>query len=158
MTVLLAIALPALHPRGPRAVPALREPGDDFGGLRFTDYFAPSLLAITIAVLGLQNLPTGLATYREKGILRRLSTTPVRPGRGAGRSAGRQPVSAGWRYGAAARGRRLVLRRTGCPGIRSGSCSRSCCGASAMFALGLLVAALAPTRPAGPGIGTVAFF
>lgn len=50
-----------------------------FGGLRFTEYFAPSLLAISIAMLGLQTPPTGLATYREKGILRRLSATPMPP-------------------------------------------------------------------------------
>ena len=41
--------------------------------------FAPSLVVITTATLAIQTLPIRLATYREKGILRRLSTTPARP-------------------------------------------------------------------------------
>ncbi len=56
-------------------------PDPMFGGLRFIDVFAPSLAVITTATLALQFLPTRLATYREKGILRRFSTTPVPPSR-----------------------------------------------------------------------------
>ena len=41
--------------------------------------FVPSLIVITIGTLGIQTLPIRLATYREKGILRRLSTTPAHP-------------------------------------------------------------------------------
>jgi ABC-2 type transport system permease protein len=49
------------------------------GGLRFVDVFVPSLVVITLATLGIQTLPIRLATYREKGVLRRLSTTPAHP-------------------------------------------------------------------------------
>jgi ABC-2 type transport system permease protein len=49
------------------------------GGLRFIDVFVPSLVVITVGTLGIQTLPIRLATYREKGILRRLSTTPAHP-------------------------------------------------------------------------------
>ncbi|GAB3400743.1 ABC transporter permease [Flindersiella endophytica] len=63
------------------AVPALRQPDETFGGARFIDLFAPSLIVITLAVLGVNMLPIRLATYREKGILRRLSTTPASPGK-----------------------------------------------------------------------------
>jgi ABC-2 type transport system permease protein len=49
------------------------------GGYRFIDIFAPSLVVMTLAMLGVNTLPVRLATYREKGVLRRLSTTPVKP-------------------------------------------------------------------------------
>src|SRR5262245_38889934 len=55
------------------------EPDPALGGLRFVDVFVPSLVVISVATLGIQTLPIRLATYREKGILRRLSTTPAHP-------------------------------------------------------------------------------
>jgi len=55
------------------------DPG--LGGLRFIDVFVPSLVVITVGTLGIQTLPIRLATYREKGVLRRLSTTPAHPQR-----------------------------------------------------------------------------
>jgi len=55
------------------------EPDPALGGQRWLDLFAPSLVVITTATLAIQTLPIRLATYREKGILRRLSTTPARP-------------------------------------------------------------------------------
>lgn len=55
------------------------EPGEALGGLRFVDVFVPSLVVISVATLGIQTLPIRLATYREKGVLRRLSTTPAHP-------------------------------------------------------------------------------
>lgn len=42
--------------------------------------FLPTMaIGIGIAMLGLATLPMVLANYRDKGILRRMSTTPVRP-------------------------------------------------------------------------------
>jgi ABC-2 type transport system permease protein len=55
------------------------KPDPALGGLRFVDVFVPSLVVITVATLGIQTLPIRLATYREKGVLRRLSTTPAHP-------------------------------------------------------------------------------
>ncbi|HEY7848193.1 MAG TPA: ABC transporter permease [Candidatus Limnocylindria bacterium] len=77
---LVAIALPsaillifgAIFP--PQPDPAL-------GGQRWLDLFAPSLVVISTATLAIQTLPIRLATYREKGILRRFSTTPAHPAR-----------------------------------------------------------------------------
>ena len=69
-TAILAIFGSIFGPSGPD--PAL-------GGLRFVDVFVPSLVVITVATLGIQTLPIRLATYREKGVLRRLSTTPAHP-------------------------------------------------------------------------------
>jgi ABC-2 type transport system permease protein len=58
-----------------------QDPDPTFGGLRFIDVFAPSLVVIAMAILALQILPVRLTTYRERGILRRFSTTPVHPRR-----------------------------------------------------------------------------
>jgi len=55
------------------------QPDPAFGGLRFIDVFVPSLVVISVGTLGIQTLPIRLATYREKGVLRRLSTTPAHP-------------------------------------------------------------------------------
>ncbi len=57
------------------------EPDPALGGQRWIDLFVPSLLVITLGTLGIQTLPIRLATYREKGVLRRLSTTPAHPAR-----------------------------------------------------------------------------
>jgi ABC-2 type transport system permease protein len=49
------------------------------GGLSLLDVYVPILIALAIAVLSLNVLPPVLSTYREKGVLRRLETTPVGP-------------------------------------------------------------------------------
>jgi ABC-2 type transport system permease protein len=55
------------------------KPDPALDGLRFVDVFVPSLVVISVATLAIQTLPIRLATYRERGILRRLSTTPAHP-------------------------------------------------------------------------------
>ncbi|PWR08543.1 ABC transporter [Micromonospora acroterricola] len=60
-------------------IPAGRQPEAQFGDLSFIQYFAPSLLVITLAMSAVNILPTVLATYRERGVLRRLATTPASP-------------------------------------------------------------------------------
>jgi ABC-2 type transport system permease protein len=63
------------------AVPALREPSKEYDGARFVELWAPSALVLGIGVVALQHVTGVLATYRENGVLRRLSTTPVHPGK-----------------------------------------------------------------------------
>lgn len=60
-------------------IPSLRTPQETFGGQRFIDIFLPSLMVITLATLGVNTLPLRLTNLREKGVLRRLSTTPANP-------------------------------------------------------------------------------
>ncbi len=55
------------------------EPTPMYGGQRTLDVAIPSLTAVIIAMAGLMSNTMTMATYREKGILRRLQTTPVSP-------------------------------------------------------------------------------
>ncbi|MGX2993738.1 ABC transporter permease [Streptomyces sp. JNUCC 64] len=62
------------------AVPSYREPRDELAGLRVVDLYVPVTVLVAVLMAGLQALPPVLTGYRERGILRRMSTTPVRPG------------------------------------------------------------------------------
>jgi ABC-2 type transport system permease protein len=55
------------------------EPTPQFGGQRMIDASIPGLTAVIISMAGLMSITITMATYREKGILRRLGTTPVSP-------------------------------------------------------------------------------
>src|SRR6476620_6732128 len=78
-TWLVSLLLPTLILVALGAISAVRVPSPAFGGHRFIDVFVPSLVVMTLAMLGVNTLPIRLATYREKGVLRRLSTTQVKP-------------------------------------------------------------------------------
>jgi ABC-2 type transport system permease protein len=56
-------------------------PDRDLGGFSLVQTYTPIVLLLALAVLGIQGLPAALATYRERGVLRRLATTPVGPAR-----------------------------------------------------------------------------
>jgi ABC-2 type transport system permease protein len=61
------------------SLPAFAKPEKSLGGLTYFEVYFPILIALVIAALGIISLPIPLATYREQGILRRLSTTPAPP-------------------------------------------------------------------------------
>ncbi|PRB09573.1 ABC transporter permease [Microbacterium sp. MYb62] len=78
-TVLFGVLFPTALLFGLGAVPALRESTPDTGGLRSIDIWAPTALVFGMVMIAVQHVPAVIATYRERGILRRLSTTPVHP-------------------------------------------------------------------------------
>lgn len=43
--------------------------------------YTPTVLALAVATVALSTFPTAVATYRARGVLKRLSTTPVPPSR-----------------------------------------------------------------------------
>ena len=55
------------------------EPTPQFGGQRTIDASIPGLTAAIICITGLMSTTMAISTYREKGVLRRLRTTPIRP-------------------------------------------------------------------------------
>src|SRR5208282_4754708 len=58
-----------------------RKPQKFLGGHNLLSYYTPVLIAFALALFALVMMPMVLAGYREAGILRRLRTTPVGPGR-----------------------------------------------------------------------------
>jgi ABC-2 type transport system permease protein len=55
------------------------EPTPMYGGRNMIEAVIPNLTAMIISMMGLTFITVTMATYREKGILRRLRTTPVSP-------------------------------------------------------------------------------
>jgi ABC-2 type transport system permease protein len=114
-------------------------------------------LIIGVALVGLYMVPTALATYRERGILRRMSTTPVSPGALLSvqlllqlvfvviSSAVLVAVS-GLVFGAAWPARPLTFVLI------------FLLGATALFAIGLLIAALAGSGRTANGVGVLLYF
>jgi ABC-2 type transport system permease protein len=154
--LLVVVLLPAAILALLGAIPALREPAAVFGGLRFTEYFAPSLLAIAIAASGLQTMPTTLATYRERGILRRLSTTPMRP---SAVLLAQLVINV---LAAAAGTAVMVGVAVGVFGVPAprhplGFAAAFVLGTAAVFGIGLLIAALAPRAKAATAVGGLLF-
>jgi ABC-2 type transport system permease protein len=61
------------------SIPTTTHPVATFGGISFFTLYVPTLLVFVLIAVGLGGLPQQLAAYREQGVLRRLSTTPVPP-------------------------------------------------------------------------------
>lgn len=125
------------------------EPGDTV--------LVPMSLAIAVGLVGLYLMPTTLATYRERGILRRLSTTPVRPGSMLVVQLILQLVLV-----VAACGLLLTVAGTvlgaRLPDAALPAVVTFLLGTAALFAIGLLIAALAPNGRAANGIGVLLYF
>jgi ABC-2 type transport system permease protein len=127
------------------------------GGQRFIDLFAPSLVVTTLAMLGVNALPIRLATYREKGVLRRLTTTPVKP---ATLLAAQLVMNL-----AVAVAGVILLIVVGklafdipLPKHLAGFVAAFLLGIASLYALGLLVAAIAPTARAGTALALPIYF
>ena len=50
---------------------------EGFGGLRPSDYYLASYIGVVIGTIGLVSLPVHVASYRERGILRRFQASSV---------------------------------------------------------------------------------
>ncbi|MFI6825736.1 ABC transporter permease [Kribbella sp. NPDC050241] len=61
------------------SIPSFRKVDAGLGGLRLIDLYVPILVLVALIVTGLQTMPPVITGYRERGILRRMSATPVRP-------------------------------------------------------------------------------
>jgi ABC-2 type transport system permease protein len=62
------------------SIPGVDEPDPAIDGRRGIDTWVPPLsFALALAMLAWFILPVVLATYRERGVLRRFATTPARP-------------------------------------------------------------------------------
>src|ERR1700683_2944742 len=60
-------------------ISSLRQPKAIYGGESFLDLYTTIMVVFGLALLALTHMPMLLAAYREKGVLRRLQTTPIGP-------------------------------------------------------------------------------
>ena len=60
-------------------IPGTGKPVKAFGGASVQQTYLPIIITFAIVIMGLQFLPATLVLYRERGILRRMFTTPVTP-------------------------------------------------------------------------------
>jgi len=79
LSLAMALAFPLLVQVVMAGVFGVEDPraGGPFKGVNGIDYYTPSSMAIVIAALGLIFLPVRLATYRERGILRRFQASSI---------------------------------------------------------------------------------
>lgn len=139
------------------AIPSFREANPDLGGLRVIDVYVPIVMGMSIATLGLSVLPAYLAEYRHTGVLRRLAVTPAKP-----RDlliaqlvvqlcvaivAGAASVLAG-----------MLIFDVRAPENPVALALAFVLAAAATFAVGLLIAAVAPSVNAASGIGMTVYF
>lgn len=154
--VISATVLPAAILLALGAVPVLREPAPDFDGARFVELWAPTALVLGIGMVGLQQIPTVVAGYREKGILRRMSTTPVHP---AQLLVAHLVVA----FVATLVGAVVLIVSAWAvldvppPRHPFGFAAAFVVGFGAMLAIGMLIAAVAPTTKSAAGVATVAY-
>jgi ABC-2 type transport system permease protein len=139
------------------SIPAFREPSPDLGGGRVIDLYVGISVALVLAVLALQVTPSVLATYREKGILRRLATTPVGPARMLSAQLVMSMLA-----GIVSAGLILAVGRivfdVPLPAQFGSFVIAFLLSAAAVFAIGLFIAAVAPSGKAANSIGTLLFF
>lgn len=77
--LIFGVALPVLFLVIMGSIPDAKRPVTSLGGLSYFSVYFPVLIALAVAILTLLSLPGHLADYRQQGILRRISTTPVPP-------------------------------------------------------------------------------
>lgn len=154
---LIALLLPVFVLVVLGSIPALRVRQELFGGQRFIDVLLPSLIVITLATLGVNTLPLRLVSQREKGVLRRLSTTPVQPWTLlAAQIAINLALATAEVVLLVAAGN--VLFDVPLPRNGPGFALSFLLGLSSMLGLGLLIAAIAPTSRVGSALAMPLYF
>ena len=139
------------------SIPAFRVPIRDLGGLRVVDLYVPISIALALALLALTALPSYLGAYREKGILRRLAVTPMPPARLL-----LAQLLTNLLMAIVSVALLLVVARiifdVALPRQIIGYTVAFLLAAAALFAMGLFVAAIAPSGRSAPSIGMLLYF
>ncbi|MDT0444146.1 ABC transporter permease [Streptomyces johnsoniae] len=138
-------------------IPAFRESDPDLGGQRLIDTYVPVSVLIAVIVASIQAMPPVLTSYRETGILRRMSTTPVRPSSLLSAQMGLNGVTALLSALLVLVVGRLAFD-VALPGELAAYVLTLLLAAAACLAIGALVSALAGNSKHATGIGSVVFF
>jgi ABC-2 type transport system permease protein len=157
MVVFFAVFFPTILVAILGSVPSFRRPDPHLGGTTLISVYTGIALAVGLAMLGLQFAPGTLALYREKGILRRMATTPVRP---AALLAAQLAATliVGLISGLLVIAVSRLVFHVALPKEALGYAVAYLFSAAGVFSVGLLIAALAPSGKAGNTIGTLLFF
>lgn len=143
------------------AIPGMREPmvgvGGPLEGLQMIHLFTPALVSVAIATVGLTTLPSYLAGYREQGVFRRLSTTPMRP---PGVLYAHLVIAVVTLVIAApvAVAAGVAIFEVPLPQQPLLTAAAFFLGAGAMLGIGLLIGGLAPKATVASGIGMLVYF
>jgi ABC-2 type transport system permease protein len=147
--VILVVVIGSVH--------SARTPKAEYGGLSLIAIYVPTMIAFAIAMVALNALPPRLANYRERGVLRRLQTTPV----GAVRVLGAQIFV----YLAVALMTTVTLLAVGRVAFNVGLPTQwllymveIALTSVALLSLGVMVASVASTTRVASAIGSILFF
>ena len=157
-TVLFVVLLPVLLVVGIGQIPDLRKADPAFDGQRFVDAQLPvQMILLALLTMAFTGLPSILATYREQGVLRRMSTTPAHPARLLGAQLLLNLGIAAFSAAVVIVVGRLVVGSQ-IPAQFLGFVLVFLLGAAAMLAFGLVIASIAPTAKSAPSFGTLVMF
>lgn len=137
--------------------PGATEPNVDLGGRSLVEVYAPVSIALGLATVALSLLPATLGGDRERGFLRRLSTTPVHPGSLVGAHLVVQFAVVTCATVAAVL---IGMLSFGIPVPASPGWFLLSYGLAAvsLLAVGLLVGAVVPTANSGQAVGMLLYF
>jgi ABC-2 type transport system permease protein len=138
-------------------IPGFSDPQKGLSDQIGTEYIAAVGVAIVLASLGLTGVPMVIGQYRERGVLRRLGVTPVRP---------LTLLLADLTVWAAAAVFSVALVvavvrfafHVPAPAESGWFILSILLGIASLFAVGMLAAAVAPTARSSAGIGWLLFF
>jgi ABC-2 type transport system permease protein len=139
------------------SVPGFRKHTAALHGLSTIEAYAPILVVFSLAILGMNGLVPTLTAYRERGVLRRLSASPV-----PAASMLTALVTVYLAVAVVSLGLVVAVGRLafGIPLPREplGLLVSFVLAASSLFGVGLLVAAVVPSAKAGNAVGMALFF
>lgn len=131
-------------------------PGLD-GLTAFDVYVVPLCLTIVVATIGVINMPSFLSMYRKGGVLRRLGVTPVHPSMVLVAQVVTSVLQTLVGIAIAVTTASVAFD-LGAPRRLAATIGAFAMTALAMYAVGMLIAAIAPTANAAVAIGLITFF
>ncbi|MCP4307126.1 MAG: ABC transporter permease [bacterium] len=137
--------------------PGATDPATEFDGLSLVEVYAPVSIVLGLATVAISLLPAGLGADRERGILRRLSTTPVHPRALVAAHLAVQFAVVTCATVAAVLMARVVFD-VPFPGSPGWFIVAYVLGAVSLLAVGLLVGAVVPTASSGQAVGMLLYF
>jgi ABC-2 type transport system permease protein len=136
---------------------SLRQPRAVYGGESFIAMYTTIMVVFGLALLALTNMPMMLADYRERGVLKRLQTTPIGPVRVlAARLVADLAVAVVMAVLILAVAR--IAFGVPLPRQAGGFVLAALLAAAALLGAGLVIAAIAPTGRVARGIGALLFY